>query len=449
MDDKITIHCLWLNFSKKEDGIINDQIEFFLDRIKFLHQGPKYVINFISRWDKLMSQIDGEQWLIDLIDNPYVGAAHKSDAIRYYLLYKNGGIWIDISTFLVTSLDIYNPDIFTCYFIRVETCISWVIAFLGNLYEKISAVEINLLNDIINNIVTLKDEYKKFKYVPENYFIISKRGNPICTHVYNQLKTFWSSANNKINSGDNYCYEINKLIWSLITDLFDVKFKAIISDFLDNNPENYKQLFDCAYLFNYLQLLKALVETCKSPTFSVIDLMDVGSSNSLLYINDNNIKKYRNELCKYNSCKLINIKCADGLKVNLLPASYNRLSKWSNSRADRLSWENTYAGKLITNNTLKPHEIINKLELAGVTQLKFGALTRTSPIIVKLYELFNNEKYVLKQPSKLFKPNNTVRAGSSTRNSSRKKKEGSGSSRFKSSKKTSSRKKQQLKISIV
>ena len=99
------IWALWCNFKDKADGVLNPRLTYFKNRI--VQQHPGWEINIITSWDQLIEFISDNETLLDLLDNPIVGGAHKSDAIRFYLLNKFGGFWLDISTFLFTSLDIY------------------------------------------------------------------------------------------------------------------------------------------------------------------------------------------------------------------------------------------------------------------------------------------------------------------------------------------------------
>ena len=101
METPKIIHFLWLNFNNNSDGIIDTTLSFFIDRIKELH--PDYEINFINNWDKCMESINDEySWIKHIIINKNIGGAHRSDVLRFYYLYTMGGVWVDISTFLVT-----------------------------------------------------------------------------------------------------------------------------------------------------------------------------------------------------------------------------------------------------------------------------------------------------------------------------------------------------------
>ena len=141
MTSKI-IHILWLNFNDKKDGVLDSTLKFFKDRIEELHKKDDgWTINFISKWDECLKSIENAQWLRDLLDNEYVGAAHKSDALRYYYLNKMGGVWVDISTFLVSPLDKLveqNKNGFTCYYMPSDVCASWLIKLSSDIFEEIT-----------------------------------------------------------------------------------------------------------------------------------------------------------------------------------------------------------------------------------------------------------------------------------------------------------------------
>lgn len=116
------IWALWINFFEKTDGILTDDLIFYINRIKYLHQDSEWQVIIITEYENLISLIKDDEYkqiILDVFDNKFVGSAHKSDLIRYYLLKTYGGYWIDISTFLVMSLNelsILNNSSFVCYY---------------------------------------------------------------------------------------------------------------------------------------------------------------------------------------------------------------------------------------------------------------------------------------------------------------------------------------------
>ena len=99
------IWAIWCNFDNKTDGILNERLTYFKDRI--IQQHPGWTVNIITKWNELLDYIKEDEHLMKIFNNSFISAQHKSDAIRFFLLQKYGGFWIDISTFLLTPLDIY------------------------------------------------------------------------------------------------------------------------------------------------------------------------------------------------------------------------------------------------------------------------------------------------------------------------------------------------------
>ena len=86
-------------------------MSYLATRITQLH--PEWKVNIITQWSDLQRFLDKSGGGEDaaevraLLENEHVGAAHKSDFIRFYLLKEYGGFWLDISTFLLCPLDVY------------------------------------------------------------------------------------------------------------------------------------------------------------------------------------------------------------------------------------------------------------------------------------------------------------------------------------------------------
>jgi len=393
------IHFLWLNFNNKADGVLDETLTFFKNRIETLHPAKNgWEINFISSWDDCMTSIAGKEWLIDLLNNEHVGAAHKSDALRYYYLYTMGGVWVDLSTFLVTSLDnlvAENKEGFTCYYIPSDVCASWLITLTSDIYEGIT------MQNYVESIIPIQEklikiENQNFNFITENYFLIFSKEHEICLNVLNQLKVFWTTALPHINSKEDYCYELNKLIFDLIQKAYILNIDIIPYLNLVKSLPNaekiiLKEYFDCGYIFNYLQLYLAVRDY--STTYSG-ELSNISNSpQKEETINLEGLSKFSHALCKSHSCNNKVITFADPNKnINLLSASYNRLSKWSDDRNLRISWEHTLAGYILTGDD--PQKVLDELLKIEIYQLKYGALTRKSPSIDSLKKLFTDYRVV-------------------------------------------------------
>ena len=113
--------------------------------------------------NSFVCDVEEAKWmknLLTILDNKNIAGAHKSDYIRYLLLYFFGGCWLDVSTFLIVSLDDlyqYNND-FICYYASVEFITSWHIKYLSDLYEKTPIEE----QKTLKNITLKKRDMKKY-----------------------------------------------------------------------------------------------------------------------------------------------------------------------------------------------------------------------------------------------------------------------------------------------
>lgn len=396
MTEKI-IHFLWLDFKNKKDGILNEssniRLNFFKDRIIALH--PTWEINYVNNYQKCYDDIDSDSdnsWLKDLLNNDYVSPAHKSDALRYYYLYTKGGVWIDISTFLLEPLDKLvenNKKGFTCYYMPSDTFSSWITKLSSDIFENVSVKEYNIeLIPLQHKLTKIKNA--KFDFISENYFIISKKGNEVCKNVFDQLKNFWTNALTYINNEEDCCYQLDKLMYTLITDVYNIN--------LDNFPflhlinyENInilvkkkilKEYFNCSYFFNYLQLYKAIrdVSIKNGGTLNVKDINDFRNNT----IKNERLINSSTYICNPNNCNDKVITFVDNdFNINLLSASFNRLTKYSDNREERISWENTIAGNILSEVTTA-EEALEQFNNIDITQLKYSSYTRDKSNSVSL-----------------------------------------------------------------
>ena len=301
-----------------------------------------------------------------------------------------GGVWLDLSTFLITSLhDLVEKNNcgFTSYYIPVSIGQSWMISQSSQLYDMLS------IEKYVNNIVKvvtsdLLPAYKKFSFMPENYFLISTKNHPIVHHVLNQLKVFYTQSLNEMISSQAVCFKNNNLIFSLFTKIFNLKTGVLKHININNSSEKMQNAFACSYLFNYLQLYLAIVEYTKI------------NKGNITYINNSTIKedlikkmKSEESLCKSYACNDIKILFKNSkYDINLLSASYSRLGKWSNLMEYRISWEGTIAGKIImSKNNFK--NILKKLHELEIDQFKFSSWSRNSPIIKELIKKVNKQNF--------------------------------------------------------
>ena len=387
------IWALWCNFKDKTDGVLNPRLTYFKNRI--VQQHPGWEINIITSWDQLIEFISENETLLDLLDNPIVGGAHKSDAIRFYLLNKFGGFWLDISTFLFTSLDIYyeiQPKAtFIGYYTPPFMVEEIIFSSFGDMFDNVTFNEIvKKFKPIQGEFIDLNEEYKNYPFIPENFFIASIPNHPVISDVFQQLIDFWDQALTNISDEKTLCYEINKLMNELSGEIFEINNSDYtLSNTFTNNDfitEDFKKkildnVWHCGYVFNYLQMYKAIVHYIQDTQSTISQEENVSYTN-----------EFSNDLCSkdenIDACK--NIVCtdpADGTVLYLVSLSYNRLIKWANTMEERITFDNTYIKERIDNigkNGATSDQLIKDIVDMGIYQIKFSSWTRDTTLIEKL-----------------------------------------------------------------
>lgn len=440
------IWMLWLDFDNKSDGNITADLLFYLGRIYKLHDNAsdnasnKWEIMYIYKWKHLENLIekikksyiknDNDRKIMDVLDSmlklDYIKPAHKSDYIRYVLLYFFGGYWLDCSTFLLSSFDKYsNGNIdFLCYYASKVEVIDWIYRVLGKIYEKIDSHEgLQKWRKEYNNIEFYKfNNYYNFDFITENYFLGSIKNHHIVSSTLLELYNFWKKTIDAMalynydpkskEMTDNLCEHINIYIDELLQSLVSTKsleLIAIKSPFLEKKlrKEVLAHVYDCGYFFNYLQLYISLCDY-------------IGDNNT----DDNIIKSDKNNIiAEYSKRNEFALKMHESYKSNglqtycdkncteyyykkqkilLLPADYGRLGKWSYTLKNRLSWENTILGdvfKYFIDNKYYLHndkcnELVQDLLELNFDQFKFSSYTRNSIVVKSLRLIFNQSNFV-------------------------------------------------------
>jgi len=383
------IHFLWLNFNHNQDGILDNKLLFFIKRITNLH--PSYKIHFVSKWDECISDINLDyKWIIDVLLNPSIGGAHKSDLLRFYYLYTIGGVWVDVSTFIVDPFDELverNKNGFTCYYVPYKICQSWMIKPLQTLYDLI---DIDNYSNISNKICSvLQDKYEKYPFITENYFCISQQYHEIPLKVLEMFKKYYQSFN--LSSNENVNNSRNKYMFTMFNDIFDNNTgilksvdEQLTGIYKTSNDKFLNDIFDGSYLFNYLMMYIVIADYAIAQNFSLHMTLNEKRKNII-----SKYSNYGNIICKNNACYDLQLKNSDKDDniIFLLSASYNRLSKWNDNLEKRITWENTIAGDIIFKASSN-EEAISSLNKINITQLKFGSWSRNSPVIDKLMKLF-------------------------------------------------------------
>jgi hypothetical protein len=411
------IWALWCNFNNKSDGVLSDDLIFFSNRIRTLHSD--WDIRIITRWDELIDYIRDDELLTKVVNNNHIGGAHKSDMIRFFLLRNYGGCWIDLSTFLVSPLEhlIEQNTDFICYYANTNDSIDWILKTNSDIYEHFTYRErMNVLNKIKGDFVSLKPDNVEFNFIPENYFICATSNHPIIINVYEQLTAFWGGCIDIIHNSNDLCFYQNLNVYQSFSSIFDnnifdlVLFKNMyepkLKEFLDYlhtdkkliSPKDsiyqlMKNTFDCGYLFNYLHMYLGIVGYCKQNAHFNVEITNRNDDNIAAINETHGNGKFFNILCndRLKPCNDLVIHMDGKPSIILLSATYNRAAKWSDLIDERISWNKTFLGEMISNieTPEQATEVLHILSQLGLTQFKFGSWTRDSPVIKKLKKWYS------------------------------------------------------------
>ena len=398
------IWMIWLDFDRKQDGDINEDIIYFRDRIFSLHD-KSWTINAITKWQELINIVKDEPTVMKVLNNLSVDGAKKSDLLRFYLLKRYGGFWLDISTFLFCSLDVYlrTPG---ASFIGMYTP-SFLIAEIlyGSLNSLQDEVQYSTLLDKFvkheqDKYIKLNSDYSEFSFIPESFFLATEPEHPVISDIYEQQNVFWENHVDKVSSKKTLCIEVNYLMHGLVKQVFEVHDLdfAIIeafqeSDFLkpDSSAEVsfihglYRKLYNCSYIFCYLQMYIALVQFIKNNngTYKLVPVTAIQLPKELQSI----------DLC-YDDNKVFKPDCQavvvtfSGMDdvLYLHPLSLSRTIKWADTVDKRLTFNDTYIHKVLKSVTTREaaQEALDKLVASGIFQIRFSSWTRKSNIILSI-----------------------------------------------------------------
>lgn len=463
------IWSLWLNFDTKE-GLDPDKTEnklygflkFFEDNIRAMHAQGNWEVTIITNWKKLvdlLNQDEDGKSVLELLENKFIEAAHKSDLIRIYLLKTYGGFWVDFTTLLTCSFDyIVDKNIsFGCFYIPSSILIPWIYKPVENFYEYSSVHDFITIE---NKHIYLKNKYWGFNFITENYFICCTKNHPIISNLFYQLRYFFNYMNdefkkkiendkymeelikNETLSNENktkikneiFCPLLNAEIHKLFSEIFIINtFDNDIINTIDEKTnicvlkrqpstiqdlsqprkdlreQILKTIYGCGYLFGYLQLYLAVFNYCND-------------KNKIVQINRESIEfvseKFK-EMCINDSCDDIVLKLnnKENEKILLISATRMRTGKWSDVRSNRISWENTFLGEMIydfekkyKNGLSTDKDIDEFIKFCNdnkITQFKFSSYSRNSQVISPLRHMFEtrNKKILeeYKSETNLFK----------------------------------------------
>ena len=377
------IHSLWLDFRNRTDGKIPDYLNTFVDRIQYLHKG--WEIRLWTSWEEIEAElrVPEREFMLQYINNQFCNGANKSDCLRFHILEKYGGVWLDLSTYLIESLDsLYDKYLnsFTTIYMPSHDMFMWTIKQFSDNYEEITSQhKVKYAYRILDNIL-----YSKHKFVCESYFIMSPAHHPILKETLRIMSYIWNKEKlDLIVSATTHCDYLNKVMRTLIPQIYCVHMDIMkIFDFDIS-------IYDCGYLWIYLLMTITTNNYIKGNKLilQVDNLTEV--QESLL-----DKSKSSQYICHNDFCQDLNYKKNENTEVHLISSSWWRFIKWSDIRENRLSWKNTYVGNLINHafDTQMPkEEFLDILLKNNVTQLKTGAYTRepTAPMIEKLNHILN------------------------------------------------------------
>lgn len=395
------IWALWCNFDKKTDGMLTDSIRYFKDRIIEQHPEPEWQVNIITNWEILISYISKNEVLMQILNNEFINSAHKSDAIRFFLLSEYGGFWLDISTFLFTSLDIYyikQPKAtFIGYYTPPFMVEQIIFSSLGEMFDGVKYNEVvKKFKTLQTDYIKLNENYNTYPFIPENFFIASIPKHPIINEILFNLLKFWGDSIPLITDKETLCYQINLLMSDLAEQVFSIKhinndlIKTYTHDDITNNnflKNLLNEEWHCGYVFNYIQMYIAIVNYIKNNNLQITQEE-----------NENELKtEYNEDLCSIdnniNACKnILATNQQDGSVIYLISLSYNRLIKWANTMDERISFDDTYISNLFNSIGKTPgvtkETVIQDIINMGIYQIKFSSWTRKSKIIDKIMELY-------------------------------------------------------------
>lgn len=426
---------LWADFDKMRDGVLSDRLLYFKNRIEKMHKDDGWNINIITKWDDIMNIVSNYSWVTKVLSNPFIGGAHKSDILRYIILLQHGGVWLDISSFIIKPLtelitDLDSKDIGFCcmadknlsYFFLRET---------SEMYDRMSIKDMKMEG---KKYLTLKPHNKDadpfLPVIPENYFIVCRSNHSIVNSIIIELRRMWSSVlttkqmkqflkdhqivgnlcKEKYVERDGkslVCLLLNKYMATMINtyfviesdplkDLFkkysnhyinakgDIKYLNLSIDYNSGIAnEDFKNMFNCSYLFNYLQIYQSVYNYMKTVGERKIEYVE------RKFIDDiQNIEHYK-DICSDRDCLdvLVNLDNKsfqyEG-NVYFISSSYYRLIKWANNMEDRVTFDNTWLRKVLdgAGKEQDAKEKMAELQKAGIYYVKFSGWTRDKAKII-------------------------------------------------------------------
>jgi hypothetical protein len=201
--------------------------------MKHLHQ--TWDIKIWTSWEEIELELVTRPYMLKYIQNPYCNAANKSDCLRFHILEKYGGVWVDLSTYFIKSLDdLYDKynTAFTTFYMPPYDALMWSIKPFSDKYEQISVKE--KVNNIYPNLYKIVTKSNDF--VCESYFIMSPPHHPIVIDVLKQMENTWSlNKVEKIIDTKTHCSYLN-LVMNNLDNITSIRSSGICGITVSNTP---------------------------------------------------------------------------------------------------------------------------------------------------------------------------------------------------------------------
>ena len=285
----------WIDFTKDKAEMLIDTLNINLPHNN-INNLPLFVIPYVTlmhnvhhEWDKrlITSKDDLLYWLqnvnlkyndidenikfvIKIINHSFINAAHKSDVVRYFLLKYYGGVWADATIIIFNPLDgLIEGKQLVLPYISISRAMKLI---FGNKHSNICKYdgECIKLTDVDYNQLLYNNIEGKNVIMPENYFIASIANHYIINNVLEQLKSLWNgiipSLLDKENTIEKLLTEyMQSIVYGedkIFTDLTHVWMPTDQTKRNDIWCNTTKGVQSAYYLFNYIQLYKAIISEC-------------------------------------------------------------------------------------------------------------------------------------------------------------------------------------------
>lgn len=189
-----------------EKGSVPDTlVNACMQRTRALHIGTGWRVNMIHQNGQLWGLLYAEEhralssrdalWVTQVLIHPNIGAAHKADVFRYFLLKYYGGVWLDASTVLIetcewvtsTGAELVIP------FIPVDQFVQMAVKPSSERLDSLRYSDYDTwLQTTFYNSIAWGSMTKHLQFTPENWFVGSTIANPVIVDTLNMLRVFWT-----------------------------------------------------------------------------------------------------------------------------------------------------------------------------------------------------------------------------------------------------------------